>query len=90
MTPQPPYAQLQAINYLKLLDQNKEEIDKLSKACHEDGFFYLDLNDDKYQGILQDWKTLLPLVNSWFNKPLDEKMKYNYGTVRHGYALFSV
>jgi isopenicillin N synthase-like dioxygenase len=82
--PQPPFAQLQAVDLSHLLEHDAEEITKLAKACQEDGFFYLNLTDKRFEGILKDWKTLLPLVNNWFNEPIEDKMKYNHGTVRHG------
>ena len=77
-------AKLRTVNYNGLLTRDQSEIQKLLTACQQDGFFFLDLNCQETQGVLSDWKKVLPLVNTWFDKPFEEKMKHHHGTILHG------
>jgi isopenicillin N synthase-like dioxygenase len=82
----PAFAKLQSIDFAKLMSHEPSEIAKLPQAATEDGFFYLDLSGPATQELLRDWKLILPILNRWFDMPLEEKMKHHHGTVLHGYT----
>lgn len=77
-------AQLEAVSFSQLLRRDELELSKLLRACQKDGFFYLDLANGSKSQMLRDWKTMLPLMQRWFDQPISEKLKYHRGTVLHG------
>jgi len=80
-------ARLKTLNLPRLRSREATEVDTLRTACEEDGFFYLDLRRDYGGQMLQDWTLIKSLMERWFTRPLDNKMKYHCGTVLHGYRL---
>jgi hypothetical protein len=77
-------AHLKSLCLSRLHTRESVEIENLRRACEEDGFFYLDLRHVKNGQMLRDWASVQPLMESWFARPLDEKMKYHCGTLLHG------
>lgn len=78
------HAQFRTINYSRLLLGDSTELANLSYACTEDGFFYLDLGGIECETLLADWKQILAVIDEWFNRPLNEKLKHHHNTVKYG------
>jgi isopenicillin N synthase-like dioxygenase len=63
----------------KLLNHDKEELERFSKTCEEIGFFYLDLRHaDQGESILADAYQLFKVGEDLFSLDLDEKVKYDF------------
>lgn len=71
--PNPLFANLQTIKFAPLLDQDKDELAKLVRACETDGFFYLDLSDQGSQKLFDDLEFLSTAVKEWLRQPLEKK-----------------
>jgi isopenicillin N synthase-like dioxygenase len=81
---QASYAQFRTVNYSRLLLGDATEIAELLSACTEDGFFYLDLGGKETETLLADWKKILAVIDEWFDRPLEEKLKHHHNTVKYG------
>jgi hypothetical protein len=77
-------AKLETVEMLKLVRREPEELQKLLRACQNDGFFYVKLLDFDNGRLLNDWRNIVHLMQPWFRRPLAEKMKYQHGTVLNG------
>jgi hypothetical protein len=87
-------APLLSINLDKLLAHDKEEEDRMWKACCELGFFYIDLrpnqgcdtsnrvsrNGDQVcgRGLLRDAEYLFKAQKTFFSLPVEQKQKYDF------------
>ncbi|EAA66061.1 hypothetical protein AN0188.2 [Aspergillus nidulans FGSC A4] len=73
-----PTAPLLRLSLKDLLAGNETEIEKLSKACEDIGFFYLDMRDaGTVTQILEDADKLFEIGAGLFELPLEEKKKYD-------------
>lgn len=74
-----PTAPLLRLSLKNLLAEDEGEIQKLSKACEEIGFFYLDISDaSEATNILEDADKLFEIGADLFELPLEEKRKYDF------------
>lgn len=74
-----PTAPLLRLSLKNLLAEDEGEIQKLSKACEEIGFFYLDISDaGEATNILEDADKLFEIGADLFELPLEEKRKYDF------------
>ena len=79
-------AQLESINFARLLQNDPTESEKLLRACQTHGFFYLNLLTKSADGILDDYSSVLRVMSEWFDQPLAKKMEFDNGsTATHGY-----
>ncbi|KAL5002039.1 hypothetical protein BDV10DRAFT_202936 [Aspergillus recurvatus] len=73
-----PTAPLLRLSLKALLAGDEAEIQRLSKACEEIGFFYLDMRDaGTLTQILEDANKLFEIGADLFELPLEEKEKYD-------------
>ena len=80
-----PTAQLQTIDFAKLLGQDEAEVNRLIDICTKDGFFYLDLNTWRDGWLIQKLDECNGIVKDWFRKPIEEKSKTITTSDAHGY-----
>lgn len=74
-----PTAPLLRLSLKNLLAEDEDEIQKLSKACEEIGFFYLDIRDaGEATNLLADADKLFEIGTDLFELPLEEKQKYDF------------
>ncbi|KAL8832854.1 MAG: hypothetical protein Q9170_004720 [Blastenia crenularia] len=78
-------AEIPTIAFNKLIDREPAELAKLLAAGQKEGFFYLDLTKVESQGLYEDYENILAFMKDWFNQPLEEKVKYAYGSDTQGY-----
>lgn len=77
-------AQLEVINFSRLLSQEPSELEKLVHLCKTEGFFYLDLQDIDGRRMLDDKARLLKVMERFFNSSHDEKNEIGLPTQEHG------
>jgi isopenicillin N synthase-like dioxygenase len=77
-------AQLQTINFSRLLSQEPAELDKLLHLCKTEGFFYLDLQDIDGRRMLDDKASLLKVMERFFTSSHDEKNEIGLPSQEHG------
>ncbi|KAL4968705.1 putative oxidoreductase, 2OG-Fe(II) oxygenase family [Aspergillus stella-maris] len=76
-----PTAPLLRLSLKDLLAEDQTEIERLSKACEEIGFFYLDLRDaGSFTKILDYADELFEIGAGLFELPLEEKQKYDFSS----------
>ncbi|KAL4802362.1 hypothetical protein BDV18DRAFT_166971 [Aspergillus unguis] len=76
-----PTAPLLRLSLRDLLAQDKTETQRLSEACEQIGFFYLDLRDaGAVSHILEDADKLFEIQAGMFDLPLEEKQKYDFSS----------
>jgi len=72
-----PLAPIARISHEKLLSNDSTEAEKVLEACRTHGFFYLDLSDNETgETLLGESEDLLSLAHRAFDRPLEEKEKY--------------
>ncbi|KAL4753701.1 hypothetical protein BDW72DRAFT_190907 [Aspergillus terricola var. indicus] len=73
-----PTAPLLRLSLKALLAGNETEIQRLSKACEDIGFFYLDMREaGTLTQVLKDADKLFEIGAGLFELPLEEKNKYD-------------
>ena len=72
-----PTAHILTIDIGRLHDGDKEEAAKLLKAAKEDGLFYLDLEDQRFMGIIDTVDKVFALSKELFDLSEEEKMEYD-------------
>ncbi|KAH8664509.1 2OG-Fe-II oxygenase family oxidoreductase [Xylariales sp. PMI_506] len=81
-------AQLEVLDFSRLLCGDPDELKTLRGACENEGFFYLDLRNVNNGRLYRDWEAVRALMGQWFNQPLDYKMSFsnniNYGYIARG------
>ena len=70
---QVPVWPMRTINYSLLLSQDPAEVDKVVKACLEEGYFQLDLDNIDGRGMLRDREEVIKLMDRFFAQPLEAK-----------------
>jgi hypothetical protein len=73
-------AELQTISFAKLASCDPEEQHRLMIAAEQDGFFYLNISDLESKGLWSDYQGVLDVMASWFETPMEEKVKFAYGS----------
>ncbi|THZ96432.1 putative 2OG-Fe(II) oxygenase family oxidoreductase [Aureobasidium pullulans] len=73
-------AELQTISFAKLASCDPEEQHRLMVAAEQDGFFYLNISDMESKGLWSDYQGVLDVMASWFETPMEEKVKFAYGS----------
>ena len=68
-------ANLAAISFSKLLQEDKAEVQALGTACKKSGFFYLDLEGRQSREYLNLVENVFKDANQYFSQPLEAKMK---------------
>jgi len=82
---QVPVWSMRTINYASLLSQDPEEVEKVTKACLEDGYFQLDLDSIDGRRMLEDRESVLNLMDRFFSAPLEAKNEYGLIDSHLGY-----
>jgi len=80
-----PVWSMQTIDYGLLLSQDPAEVDKVLKACLEDGYFYLDLNNIDGRRMLGDQQETLKLMDRFFSAPIEAKNEFGLISSHLGY-----
>jgi isopenicillin N synthase-like dioxygenase len=78
-------APLETIDFANLASRDPAEISRLLRCCQTHGFFYLDLQGtDSARQVISDEKDILRFMETYFDQPLDVKMKEDRTSVTHG------
>lgn len=85
MGTQVPVWSMQTVNYSLLLSQDPAEVEKVLKACLEDGYFYLDLNNIDGGRMLEDQQSTLKLMKEFFDAPIEQKNEFGLISSHLGY-----
>ena len=80
-----PVWPMQTIDYGLLLSQDPGEVDKVLKACLEEGYFYLDLQGIDGHRMLDDQQETLKLMQRFFESPIEVKNQYGLISSHLGY-----
>lgn len=72
------------ISFAKLVNQDVQERGRLLEAAQKDGFFYLDLLEDKSEELWETYEKCLSIVARWFEQPLGEKAQYAFNSDVNG------
>ncbi|KAL8414509.1 hypothetical protein RB594_005660 [Gaeumannomyces avenae] len=84
---QVPVWEMATVNYGAILSQDPEEVEKLTKACLEEGYFYLDLQGIDGRRMLADKQDLQSLMKRFFDAPLEKKNEFGLISSHLGYVL---
>jgi isopenicillin N synthase-like dioxygenase len=76
---------MQTIDYGLLLSQDPAEVDKVLRACLEEGYFYLDLKSIDGRRMLDDQQETLKLMKRFFDAPIEEKNEFGLISSHLGY-----
>lgn len=77
-------AKLETIDFSLLVSKNRAELLRLLALSEKDGFFYLDLQGWEQGGIIEDKKNVVSMMEEYFGRPVEEKMKDDRGSHLHG------
>ena len=80
-----PVWSMQTVDYGLLLSQDPAEVDKVTKACLEDGYFYLDLQSIDGRRMLDDQQETLKLMKRFFEAPIEAKNEFGLISSHLGY-----
>ncbi|KAK3362288.1 hypothetical protein B0T25DRAFT_575061 [Lasiosphaeria hispida] len=80
-----PVWSMQTIDYSLLLSQDPAEVDRVLKACLEEGYFYLDLRNIDGGRMLSDQQETLKLMNRFFEAPIEAKNEFGLISSHLGY-----
>lgn len=72
-----PTAPLLKLSLAKLQQHDPEEIKRLTRACEDLGFFYLDLRGTG-DAVLEEASRLFDLAEDLYALPLEERQKYDF------------
>ncbi|CAG8218167.1 unnamed protein product [Penicillium salamii] len=78
-----PIARLDTISLAKVVANDRKEVNKMLMAFINDGFLYLSL--DQVVSITADWDKVVDFMNSYFDQPLNKKMKDDRSSDTIGY-----
>ena len=68
-------AELTTVSLASLTAKDPAEVSKLADACKNDGFFYLDFGSSQHE-TLRQCEATLAVVKSFYDQPLDFKMRF--------------
>lgn len=71
-----PVWPMQSIDYSLLLSQDPGEVERVTQACINDGYFQLDLSGIDGRGVLADHKATLSLMERFFSMPIEAKNEF--------------
>jgi hypothetical protein len=77
------------IDYGRLLSQDPEEVDKVLKACMEEGYFNLDLQGIEGRRMLADQEEIQKLMKKFFAMPIEAKNEFGLISSHLGYVSAS-
>jgi isopenicillin N synthase-like dioxygenase len=78
-------APLETIDFARLAAKDPLEVSRLLRCCVTHGFFYLDLQgNDPARQVISDEKDVLRFMESYFDQPLEVKMKDDRASYTHG------
>lgn len=77
-------ADLVTLNFARLVEKDSAELDRLLRACQDDGFFYLDLAHSSEADGTDHRVQALSIAKDWFDCPTDQKLKYRQDSVTKG------
>lgn len=77
-------AELETIDFSRLISQEPPELRRLLSVCQTDGFFYLDLHGLESRRILDDLQSLLTVMKRFFDSSLDQKNERGFEGQRDG------
>ncbi|KAK3314215.1 hypothetical protein B0H66DRAFT_630699 [Apodospora peruviana] len=80
-----PLANLQTIDFDKLVNKDADEVRRLVEICTNDGFLYLDLTQWNGGKLLKSLDECNNIVKDWFTKPIEEKAATVTLSDAHGY-----
>lgn len=80
-----PVWSMRTVDYGLLLSQDPAEVDNVLKACIEDGYFYLDLNNIDGRRMLGDQQETLKLMHRFFEAPIEQKNEFGLISSHLGY-----
>ncbi|KAK1961987.1 Clavaminate synthase-like protein [Colletotrichum sublineola] len=81
-----PKANLDTVNFSKVLDRDPETMKTIISACENVGFFYLDLSDQYSATMLNNLDKLNMVMKDWFAQPTVIKRKeLAISMASHGY-----
>jgi isopenicillin N synthase-like dioxygenase len=76
---------MQTVDYGLLLSQDPAEVDKVLRACLEEGYFYLDLRSIDGRRMLDDQQETLKLMKRFFDAPIEAKNEFGLVSSHLGY-----
>lgn len=79
-------ARLETLCFSKLASKDPVELEKLLRACQQQGFFYLLADSDASDAIGNRLKALCK-TKAWFDRPTEEKMKLYQDSVTKGFVI---
>ena len=82
---QVPVWPVQTIDYGMLLSQDPAELDKLLRACLDEGYFNLDLTSIDGRRMLSDQQETLKLMQRFFDAPIEQKNEFGLISSHLGY-----
>jgi len=82
---QVPVWPVPTIDYGQLLAQDPAEVDKVLKACLEEGYFNLDLQNIDGRRMLHDQQETLKLMHRFFESPIEAKNEFGLISSHLGY-----
>ena len=82
---QVPVWSMRTIDFGLLLSQDPAEVEKVTNACLEDGYFQLDLDGIDGRRTLEDRQEILKLMGRFFDAPLEAKNEYGLIDSHLGY-----
>lgn len=77
-------AELQTIDFSRLISQEPAELERLLHLCKTEGFFYLDLQGLDSSRMLEDLQSLLAVMKRFFDSPLEQKNERGFEGQRDG------
>jgi isopenicillin N synthase-like dioxygenase len=81
--------QLQTINFSRLFSREPAELDKLSRLCKTEGFFYLNLQNIEGRRISDDKARLLKVMERFLKSFHDEKNNIGLPSQEHRLVTLS-
>lgn len=79
-----PVANLETVDFEKLLSNEPDEVNKLLRCCQVEGFFYLDLRGIDGRRTIDDQQRLLGLMARFFHSSFEEKNEIGLPEQKHG------
>lgn len=78
-------AYLDTLSFAKLSSGDQTELARLLNACQKQGFFYLDVAGSYASNGFDDRLKALSETKQWFDRPIEEKLKFRQDSVTKGY-----
>ncbi len=82
-----PLSKLQTIKFVRLVNRDTEEVNRMVQICIDDGFFYLDLTLWNNGTFINSLDECNQIIEQWFKKPIEDKAKTITLSDAHGFKL---